>query len=66
MRERLQIGVLVIVLIFLIAFVFAILGRGEYQPPTSGEGSAYAAPQVALVATEAPEVSEVSEVAGLT
>lgn len=57
MRERLQIGVLVIVLIFLIAFVFAILGRGEYQPPTSEEGSAYSSPQIALVAPE---------VAGLT
>jgi len=51
-RERLQIGVLVIVLIFLIAFVFAILGRGEYQPPTSEEGSAYPSPQIALVAPE--------------
>jgi hypothetical protein len=49
LRERLQIGVLVIVLIFLIAFVFAILGRGEYEPPTSGEGSAYSVPQVALL-----------------
>lgn len=38
MRDRLSIGILVGVLIFLIAFVFAILGRGEYQPPTSEEG----------------------------
>lgn len=50
MRERLSIGILVGVLIFLIAFVFAILGRGEYQPPTSEEGSANTGPQVALVA----------------
>ena len=44
-------GILVGVMIFLIAFVFAILGRGEYEPSTSGEqGSANTGSQVALVA----------------
>lgn len=51
MRERLSIGILVGVLIFLIAFVFAILGKGEYQPPTSEEGAADTGPKVALVST---------------
>ncbi|MGF1471604.1 MAG: hypothetical protein ACFB50_07680 [Rubrobacteraceae bacterium] len=32
MRERIAFGVLVIIMIFLFAFVFAILGRGEYDP----------------------------------
>ena len=50
MRERLSIGILVGVLIFLIAFVFAILGKGEYQPPTSEEGMSGSGPEVALVA----------------
>lgn len=51
MRERLSIGILVGVMIFLIAFVFAILGKGEYEPPTSGEsGSANTGSQIALVA----------------
>jgi hypothetical protein len=49
-RERLSIGILVGVLIFLIAFVFAILGKGEYQPPTSGEAMAAPGPEIALVA----------------
>lgn len=31
-RERLVYGVLVAILIMLFAFVFAILGRGEYEP----------------------------------
>lgn len=53
MRERLSFGILIGVLIFLIAFVFAILGKGEYQPPTS-EGSAPGeGPQVAAVASAA-------------
>lgn len=51
MRERLSMGILVGVMIFLIAFVFAILGRGEYEPPTSGEhGSANTGSQIALIA----------------
>lgn len=45
-----SIGILVGILIFLIAFVFAILGRGEYQPPTSEEASAATGPEIALVA----------------
>lgn len=55
MRERLSIGILVGVLIFLIAFVFAILGKGEYQPPTSEEhGATGSGAQVALLAPAAP------------
>lgn len=55
MRERLSIGILVVVLIFLIAFVFAILGKGEYQPPTSQEhGATGSAPQIALLAPASP------------
>lgn len=38
MRERLAVGILVMVMIFLLAFVFAVLGRGEYEP-SSLEGS---------------------------
>ena len=49
-----SIGILVGVLIFLIAFVFAILGKGEYEPPTSGEHGAAPGPQVALLASTAP------------
>lgn len=50
-----SIGILVGVLIFLIAFVFAILGKGEYQPPTSeGHGETGRAPQVALLAPASP------------
>ena len=40
MRERVAFGVLIILLIFLFAFTFAVLGKGEYKP--GGE----AAPQV--------------------
>jgi len=31
-RERLAFGILIILLIFLFAFTFAILGKGEYEP----------------------------------
>jgi hypothetical protein len=31
-RERLAFGVLIILLIFLFAFTFAVLGKGEYKP----------------------------------
>ena len=31
-RERLTFGILVVLLIFLFAFVFAVLGKGEYEP----------------------------------
>ena len=32
MRERLAFGLLIILLIFLFAFTFAVLGKGEYEP----------------------------------
>jgi hypothetical protein len=35
-RERLAFGILIILLIFLFAFTFAVLGKGEYVP--AGEG----------------------------
>jgi hypothetical protein len=35
-RERLAFGILIILLIFLFAFTFAVLGKGEYEP-TGGE-----------------------------
>ncbi len=31
-RDRLAFGILIILLIFLFAFTFAILGKGEYEP----------------------------------
>jgi hypothetical protein len=31
-RERLAFGILIILLIFLFAFTFAVLGKGEYTP----------------------------------
>jgi hypothetical protein len=31
-RERLAFGVLIVLLIFLFAFTFAVLGKGEYDP----------------------------------
>jgi hypothetical protein len=50
LRERLAFGILIGVLIFLFAIVFAVLGRGEYQPPGS-EGLIYL-PQLVLAAGE--------------
>lgn len=32
MRERLAFGVLILLLIILFAFTFAVLGKGEYEP----------------------------------
>ena len=32
MRERLAFGILIVLLIFLFAFTFAVLGKGEYEP----------------------------------
>ncbi len=32
MRERVAFGILIILLIFLFAFTFAVLGKGEYEP----------------------------------
>jgi hypothetical protein len=31
-RDRLAFGILIVLLIFLFAFTFAILGKGEYEP----------------------------------
>jgi hypothetical protein len=31
-RERLTFGILILLLIVLFAFVFAVLGKGEYEP----------------------------------
>ena len=31
-RERIAFGVLIVLLIFLFAFTFAVLGKGEYEP----------------------------------
>ena len=36
-RERLAFGILILLLICLFAFTFAVLGKGEYEP--TGEGS---------------------------
>jgi hypothetical protein len=41
MRERMAYLLMVCVMILLIAVVFAVLGKGEYQPPSpKGQGSA--------------------------
>ena len=32
MRERLAFGILILLLIVLFAFTFAVLGKGEYEP----------------------------------
>ena len=32
MRERLAFGILILLLICLFAFTFAVLGKGEYEP----------------------------------
>lgn len=37
MQERLAYFFLIVVLILLIAVVFGVLGKGEYQPPTIGQ-----------------------------
>ena len=36
MRERLAFGILIVLLIFLFAFTFAVLGKGEYEPGGHG------------------------------
>lgn len=41
MRERVAFGILVFIMIFLFAFVFAVLGRGEYDPSAEEEESYY-------------------------
>ena len=32
LRERVAFGILIVLLIFLFAFTFAVLGKGEYEP----------------------------------
>ena len=44
MRERVAFGILIVLLIFLFAFTFAVLGKGEYEP-------AIVAPEHAQVAS---------------
>lgn len=36
LRERLAFGILIAIMIILFAFVFAVLGRGEYEPSKAG------------------------------
>ena len=40
MRERVAFTIMVAILVFLFAFTFAVLGKGEYEPsvPSGGEG----------------------------
>ena len=40
MRERVAFVIMVAILIFLFAFTFAILGKGEYEPTSHEGGSA--------------------------
>jgi hypothetical protein len=44
-RERVAFVIMIAVLIFLFAFTFAVLGKGEYQP---SDGSDPALPHAAL------------------
>ncbi len=39
MRERIAYLFMVAILILLIAVTFAVLGKGEYQPPEQSQGS---------------------------
>ncbi len=48
MRERIVFGIMVLVVIFLFALVFAVLGKGEYETSTEG------APQPALSPLSSP------------
>lgn len=38
MRERIVFGIMVLVMLFLFTFVFLVLGKGDYEPPSSGQG----------------------------
>ena len=38
---RLSLYIMVVVLILLFAITFAVLGRGEYQPPAQNQADAY-------------------------
>lgn len=51
MRERVAFGILVFIMIFLFAFVFAVLGRGEYDPSVEEEGS-YSQPTSSYAAAQ--------------
>ncbi len=44
MRERVAFVLLVTVLIFLFAFTFAVLGKGEYEPSHEGGATPLEAP----------------------
>ena len=44
MRERVAFTIMVAILIFLFAFTFAILGKGEYQPSQEGRSMPSQAP----------------------
>lgn len=39
-RERVTFVILVTILVFLFAFVFAVLGKGEYEPSHEGGSAA--------------------------
>ena len=39
MRERVAFTIMVAILIFLFAFTFAILGKGEYEPSHEGRSA---------------------------
>ena len=42
MRERIVFGIMVLILLFLFTFVFLVLGKGDYEPPSSGQGASEA------------------------
>jgi uncharacterized membrane protein (DUF485 family) len=39
LRERIVFGIMVLVLLFLFTFVFLVLGKGDYEPPSSGQNA---------------------------
>ena len=39
-RERVAFLIMVAILVFLFAFVFAVLGKGEYEPSSEGGSAA--------------------------
>lgn len=45
-REQVTFIVLIAVLVFLFAFVFAVLGKGEYEPSHQGNSTAVQASMV--------------------
>ena len=54
MRERLAFGILILLLICLFAFTFAVLGKGEYEP--TGEKPQQVSQSLVLSST-GPEAS---------